>query len=253
MQADISYYASERNTYMNLLKQYYLNDTTEIGIQQYISLLENENDIESKYELVFAKISNQDYEGALLTLTAIGTMIDNELQPEEADRHAKMTNLIPVLITIESTHPKWEELSDNDRNLLINLSETDNTVTGSLATACRMVLDTGFVYAEPIYIATDRPLKMASPKKGKTAIANEQQIKISPNPATDYIAIECNTEGVGNNLRLQITDAMGKIVLEKEFGKTQQIIDIREFAKGSYYCTVYNNGKAFDTVKFIKK
>lgn len=86
-----------------------------------------------------------------------------------------------------------------------------------------------------------------------SAIANEQHIKISPNPASDYIAIECNTEGVGTNLRLQITDALGKTVLEKELGKAQQIIDIREFAKGSYYCTVYNNGKALDTVKFIKK
>ena len=85
------------------------------------------------------------------------------------------------------------------------------------------------------------------------AVTNEQHIKISPNPATDYIAIECNTEGVGTNLRLQITDALGKTVFEKELGKAQQIIDIREFAKGSYYCTVYNNGKVLDTVKFIKK
>ena len=180
-------------------------------------------------------------------------MIDREKYPEEADRHAKMTNLIPVLITIESTHPTWEELSENDRNLLINLSETDNTVTGSLATASRMALDAGFVYSEPIYLPTDRPLKMSLPKKGKTTVTNEQHIKISPNPASDYIAIECNTEGFGNNLRLQITDALGKTVLEKELGKAQQIIDIRAFVKGSYYCTVYNNGKALDTVKFIKK
>lgn len=253
LEADVSYYAAERKSYLDLLKQNYLNDSTETGMQQYISLLNNENDIESKYELVFAKISNQDYEGALSTLSSLENMIDIEKYPEEADRHAKMTNLIPVLITIESTHPKWEELSDNDRNLLINLSETDNTVTGSLATACRMVLDTGFVYSEPIYIPTDRPLKMSLPVKSKVAIANEQHIKISPNPANDYIAIECNFEGVGNNLRLQITDAMGKTVLEKELGKAQQIIDIRKFAKGSYYCTVYNNIKAFDTVKFIKK
>ena len=253
MQADISYYASERNTYMNLLKQCYLSDTTETGMQQYLSLLDNESDIESKYELVFAKISNQDYEGALSTLSSIETMIDREKYPEEADRYANMTNLIPVLITIETSHPRWNDLSENDRNLLINLSETDNTITGSLATACRMALDAGFVYAEPIYIPTDRPLKMSLPKKGKTAVVNEHYIKISPNPATDYIALECNIEGFGTNLRLQITDALGKTVLEKEFGKAQQIIDIREFAKGSYYCTVYNNGKALDSVKFIKK
>ena len=54
---------------------------------------------------------------------------------------------------------------------------------------------------------------------------------------------------------MQITDALGKLVFEKEItdSKTQQIIDIRDFAKGSYYCTVYNNGKALDSVKFIKK
>lgn len=182
-------------------------------------------------------------------------MIDREKYPEEADRHAKMTNLIPVLITIESTHPRWNDLSENDRNLLINLSETDNTVTGSLATASRMALDAGFVYTEPIYLPSDRPLKMASPKKGKTAIANEQHIKISPNPATDYIAIECNTEGVDNNLRLQITDAMGRKVYEKELTdyESQHIIELKNFAKGSYICTIYNNGKPIQNTKFIKK
>jgi hypothetical protein len=81
------------------------------------------------------------------------------------------------------------------------------------------------------------------------------QFAIYPNPATDYIAIECNFESVGNNLRLQITDAMGKTVLEKELtaAKDQQIIVVKDFAKGNYICIIYNNGKPFQNTKFIKK
>lgn len=53
---------------------------------------------------------------------------------------------------------------------------------------------------------------------------------------------------------MQITDALGKLVFEKEItdSKTQQIIDIRDFANGSYYCTVYVNGKSLQNTKFIK-
>ena len=87
----------------------------------------------------------------------------------------------------------------------------------------------------------------------KSKITTDKSLKIYPNPANEFVSISYNVTVLTNALRLQITDAMGKTVLEKELGKAQQIIDIREFAKGSYYCTVYNNGKALDTVKFIKK
>jgi hypothetical protein len=255
MQADISYYASERNTYMNLLKQCYLSDTTETGMQQYLSLLNNESDIESKYELVFAKISNQDYEGALSSLATIEGMIDAEKQPEETDRLAKMNHIIPVLNSVESGNKTWETIEQSEKDYLIELSENDRSIVGSIATAARMQFEPNFVYEEPIYMPGEIPLKMAKPKKLNNSIINESTLKISPNPAVDYIEVSYDITGVINGLKMLITDAMGKTVLEKELtaAKDQQIIVVKDFAKGNYICTIYNNGKPNQNTKFIKK
>ena len=58
-----------------------------------------------------------------------------------------------------------------------------------------------------------------------------------------------------NGLNMQITDAIGRKVFEKELidSKNQLIIVVKDFAKGNYICTIYNNGKPIQNTKFIKK
>ena len=78
---------------------------------------------------------------------------------------------------------------------------------------------------------------------------------ISPNPANEAITISYEIIGSVNALKLCITDALGKTVFEKGLttDKGQELLEVKNFAKGNYICTVYNNGKPILNGKFIKE
>ena len=82
-----------------------------------------------------------------------------------------------------------------------------------------LCFDTKFVYNEPIYIPKDEPLKKAITKKANKPLTSISYLKISPNPANEYITVLYNINGTVNGLRLFITDAMGKTIYEKEMNK----------------------------------
>jgi len=255
LEANVSYYTSQRKTYLNLLKNYYLTDTTGNSLINLTDLLSSETDIESKYELVFAQINKQDYEGAYTTLGNIGSKIDPEKQPEEMTRLLNMSLIIPILVNVETGEDTLENLPEYYLNAIIDLSDNDRSLAGSIATALRMRIDTNFVYNEPIYTYDDETLKMAKPiRKDHKLLSNESYLKINPNPANEYIIISYNISGIVNGLSLSITDAMGKTVYAKQLNKAsdEQLLLINNYAKGNYICTIFNNGKPIKSGKFIK-
>ena len=253
LQADISYYENEQKSFFNLLKQSYLSDTTGNGMQNLIQLLSSQNDIESSYELIFAKVLSEDYEGAAITLSLIENKINAELQPEELDRFEKMNSILPIIISVSIGNSTWNTISESDKNVLINLSESDRGITGAIATAARLKFDSLFVYQEPIYIINDNLLKMANGKK-ITKIQSDV-FRVYPNPANDYIELFYNFNMGSGNLHLIISDALGKNILEKILNaeSNQLLLSIKDFAKGNYFCTLYNNGKQLKTIKFVKQ
>ena len=255
LEANVSYYSSQRKTYLDMLKKYYLADTTSNGLNNLILLLSNETNIDSKYELVFAQISKQDYDGAYSTLNYIGSLIDPDKQPVEMTRLLNMSLLIPILVNVETGEDTLENLPEYYLNAITDLSDNDRGLAGSIATALRMRIDTNFVYNEPIYTYQDETLKMAKPfKKINKSIDEETYLKINPNPANEYIIISYKISGTVNGLKLSITDAMGKTVYVKQLNKAndEQLLLINNYAKGNYICTLFNNGKAIKSGKFIK-
>jgi hypothetical protein len=62
--------------------------------------------------------------------------------------------------------------------------------------------------------------------------------QVYPNPAIDMITIALPDDMVPNSL-LRITDATGRIVLERSNLKNGQVIDCSELARGNYSVTIY--------------
>jgi hypothetical protein len=76
-------------------------------------------------------------------------------------------------------------------------------------------------------------------------IAEEQQIKIYPNPATDYINIDAP-----NNYSFEIYSIIGAKMLDTK----EKQIDISSFKKGIYFVVIKNEkGKSVKSEKIIKK
>jgi len=109
--------------------------------------------------------------------------------------------------------------------------------------------DTIYTYDDD---TTSRMAKLI--KKVNKPLSEETYLKISPNPANEYIIVSYNITSAINGLRLFIIDASGKTLFEKELNKAkdQQILTVKNYANGNYICTLFNNGKPIKSEKFIK-
>lgn len=79
-------------------------------------------------------------------------------------------------------------------------------------------------------------------------------VQIAPNPATDYVGIT-SSEQITLQYSVEIHDALGRLVFEKETNKFPQKlsekIDISTFSQGAYYVTIISDGRSV-TKKVIK-
>ena len=76
---------------LNRLKQHYLSDTLNgTSLDSLILLLENENDLQEKYELVFAYLQKGDWENALDLTNGIPAQFNLNCQ-QQASKHNELT------------------------------------------------------------------------------------------------------------------------------------------------------------------
>ena len=251
LEADVSYYAGERKTYLDLLKQYYLADSSTNAISSLKQLLTAETDVESQYELVFTQL----YEKAATTATTTtlenmeNMLIDNDI---ERDKYNRMKQLLPIISQLNVDGLSWEEV---DRSKIEDLSQNNEELPGTLAKAIRMHYDENYIYQEPIYVDENQEeLKTAiinkSPKFKKQILSS---IKISPNPAKEFSILSYAIAEAINGLRLVICNNLGKVVYDKMLNNANDeiMISLKDFAKGNYIASIYNNGKPNKSIKFI--
>ncbi len=78
-------------------------------------------------------------------------------------------------------------------------------------------------------------------------------VKVYPNPANDFVVISYEISKAINGLRLVICDANGKTVYDKELNKAKDelLITLKDYAKGNYIVTLFNNGKVVNSSKIV--
>ncbi len=79
---------------------------------------------------------------------------------------------------------------------------------------------------------------------------NEREILLYPNPANDYFGVEINFAKGNESIKIEMLDAIGKIVLEKtmnEFAGGYLSFKTNNFARGLYFVNI--SGKDFKVVK----
>ena len=78
------------------------------------------------------------------------------------------------------------------------------------------------------------------------------EIKVYPNPSSDYIFIEINNIN-SNNYKIKLFDNLGQLLLDKQYENCKQI-SLQQFANSTYYLKVVNTSNdKFDTYKILKK
>ena len=76
-----------------------------------------------------------------------------------------------------------------------------------------------------------------------TPISDFEQpiLSISPNPTTNYLAVQCKTTNHSKLFAFTIADSAGRIVMENRFYSMNNQIDVRLLPKGVYFLTLSNN------------
>ncbi len=91
-----------------------------------------------------------------------------------------------------------------------------------------------------------------TPSLALNNIESHTSIKITPNPSSDFVSISFPSYiGLA---RIEIADALGKVVLNKEFiiNSKEYLLDTEGISDGIYYLSVIN-GNQKNTYKIVKK
>jgi hypothetical protein len=82
--------------------------------------------------------------------------------------------------------------------------------------------------------------------------SEREQVKLYPNPATDYFTLEYNIEeNMYSNVEMIIYDAIGRKVMVKTFSKSKDetLINVSSLSKGMYSVSFMADGEVFSVEK----
>lgn len=82
----------------------------------------------------------------------------------------------------------------------------------------------------------------------ETSSPNHWEIKVFPNPATDYLTLSMKNP---RTIRVQVMDVQGRIILDRVYKQDTYTLDISHLRAGTYlvYASIGTESKQF---KFIK-
>jgi len=80
----------------------------------------------------------------------------------------------------------------------------------------------------------------------------DQNIKVTPNPADDFITVYSSDNNFTENRRVQILDVSGKKIFDQPYSKQNMEIKTSQYPNGYYVVNIINRGNIFSTQVVIK-
>jgi len=252
LESNITYYATERKSYVDLLKQYYIANPSGLNTDNLIQLLAGESDINSQYELAFIYISKNDQKSLTNVMSAIPQMIDPNDQAE-LDKFSEMNKLMPIIFNLENGIETIDSLNVDEQSFVYNLTGNNDNLPEMLAKALRIQTDTSFHYDEPIFVVDTLQTKSKTIKKTPKQLNTKETLNIFPNPSKDYVIVDYKNNTPVKEILLVITDMQGrlqkKMLLNVKF--TQNLVDVHNFVNGMYNFTIFVDEKQKASNKIV--
>jgi hypothetical protein len=247
LQAQVSYYAQERQFAYSQLKNIYVTDTSGIyTIDSLITLLVNNNEAISDYELASIYL----YQGDSTSFSSIMENIPDkyEYNEKEIDYHNDYVVFFDIMKFLIENNMDFGKLKTEHVDVLNSLYENNRSFASTYALSILMIINPEFEYIEPIYLPVE--LKMGKPYK-KEKLEDNNLLKVFPNPATDYFIVEYNITDAVKGASLEIVDMMNRKLesITISTAKGQTMIKTSDLAKGLYHCYLTNNGKIISQTK----
>jgi len=250
-EAELMHLKGEKARIYNTMLRYYRRDTLspQASNDSILLMYKNENTLNDKYALVLEYLNRNDTTNAILTLNWIPTAFD--LTINQTSSHQVFKDYFEILLEIASEGKTVYQADSTDKVLFYSLYENSTGKTNALIRNLLMVIDT-LNYEEP-YFFPDL-LKSAQIDNNWLDYLNNNKskyLKIYPNPAMDYLIIDCindsDSEGVVSILNLSGILIKSIKGLKKH---NQLIVDIRSWKPGLYIATLTTNSERVESIKF---
>lgn len=139
---------------------------------------------------------------------------------------------------------------ENETATLVAIPKANLNYTFQSWTENGDVVSTDSVYS--FVVTSDRTL-VANFVKMTSVEEAETEVKIYPNPTSDKIQINLNDSFALNNVRCELYDYSGKLIMSSNMTNTNQEIDLSSFAKGVYLLNIVDGDKIIVTQKIVKE
>ncbi|MBS4058018.1 MAG: S8 family serine peptidase [Bacteroidales bacterium] len=233
-----------------LIHSYYADTLVKNPVDIIITLLQSFENPSARYKLAEAFFHKKDFEQAITVLDELGEA--EILSDIELDQHNQL----------RSTYAWWQTVHNSGKNLF-SLAESDvSSLQGIYAQSTgkaraithNMMIALGLIeYQEP-YILPEQELKqnIVRPRK-EEYFTGQPTINVYPNPAKDYIILDCLTESFPITKVFQLVSISGHLVLEKDLDRLikYNVIDVRHLPTGTYTGSIVIDGKVHGTFKVV--
>ena len=250
LESQLAYYKQQRSISLKFLKQSYRNDTVDpYAHDSLISLLETENGLREKFELVFAYAAQDNWTGAMALLYDLPNQYS--FKPQEQQMYDDYNTLINILHELYQAGTGLEGLTDAQNTTLLQLADNTQNLAGAYARNILIGSD-NYPYTEPILLPGDG-LKSGSitfdlpvPKD-----YTPEYVKIYPNPAMSYIVVELNKTNISGAV-LTIYDNSGIVIRTIAVPERVQdyVIGLKDIKPGIYILKAEMDGRTLSSKKF---
>lgn len=220
-----------------------INDTNGYNITNYRNEINKIRNIEAKYELVESYIETSDY---ILARNILNSLLEDPVYSKYNEEG--INDYLLLLEILEDKDSITNQIIIDNR--LIDLSQLPSRA-GAKARAYLNFYDDNTNY-HPELIA--EPSNKSKSIRVKPNISNmfDANIKLSPNPAKDYITFTYDLPPK-NIYTVSIYDSKGKEVIVKKLNSNKgvQSIELKNLSSGAYYYTIKDNNKVIKTDKII--
>ncbi|NOY96967.1 MAG: T9SS type A sorting domain-containing protein [Chlorobi bacterium] len=250
LESQLAYYKHQRSISLKFLKQSYRNDTVDpYAHDSLVYLLETENGLQDKFELVFAYAAQDNWTGAMALMNNLPNQFS--FKQNEQEMYNDYNTFINVLYGLDQAGTGLEGLTTAQNTSLLQLADNVQNYAGSYARNILIGTD-NYPYTEPIILPGDG-LKSGSITFDLPVSKDyrPEYINIYPNPAMDYIIVELNKTNL-NGVNLSLYDNGGKLVKQTVVPARIQdyVIGLKGMKPGIYIIKADMDGKDIGGKKF---
>jgi hypothetical protein len=250
LESQLAYYKHQRSISLKFLKQSYRNDTVDPSAHDsLVLLLETENGLQEKFELVFAYSAQNNWTGAMALLNNLPNQYS--FTQHEQEMYIDYNTFINVLYELDQAGTGLEALTAAQNTTLLQLADNTQNFAGAYARNILIGTD-NYPYTEPIILLGDG-LKSGSitfdlpvPKDYKP-----EYVKIYPNPAMNYIVVELNKTNISGAI-LTLYNNSGIVIRIVNIPEHVQnyVVGLKDIKPGIYILKADMDGKTVSSKKF---